>query len=76
MANAHSSLDRVSLRLRHQIAMSTLMDDLVVGALAAVVAQMREAGHPDVDALEHAIRAHRIATIKQKAVFVAAGIDA
>ena len=76
MADAHSSLDRVSLRLRQQIAMSTLMDDLVVNALAAVVAQMRDAGHPDVDALEYAIRAHRIATMKQKALFGAAGIDA
>ncbi|GJD35463.1 hypothetical protein FMGBMHLM_2373 [Methylobacterium aerolatum] len=76
MANARSSLDRVSLRLRQQIAMSTLMDDLVVGALASVVATMRDAGHPDVAALEHAIRAHRIATMKQTALFAAAGIDA
>ncbi|MDQ0449279.1 hypothetical protein [Methylobacterium aerolatum] len=56
--------------------MSTLMDDLVVGALASVVATMRDAGHPDVAALEHAIRAHRIATMKQTALFAAAGIDA
>jgi hypothetical protein len=76
MAERQSSPDRLCARLQHQIALSTLVDDLVVGAVASVVARMREAGRPeDVDALEHAIRAHRIATLKQNAILAAAGID-
>lgn len=52
------------------------MDDLVVAALASVVARMRETGRPeDVDTLEHAIRVHRIATLKQSAILGAAGLD-
>ena len=50
------------------------MDDLVVGTLATVVATMRETGGPDVAALEHAIRAHRVAIVKQSALLGAVGI--
>ncbi len=66
--------DRLCARLQQQIALSTLMDDLVVASLASAVSAMREKGGLDVDSLEHAIRSHRVATLKQSAKLGAAGI--
>jgi hypothetical protein len=75
MTDPSSPPDRLCARLQQQIALSTLMDDLVVGRLATVVAAMRETGMPDIAALEHAIRAHRVAIVKQSALLAAAGLD-
>lgn len=75
MTDPHNSADRTCVRLRHQIALSTLMDDLVVASLAASVAAFRDNGVSDLEALEHMIRAHRIAVLKQGAILGAAGID-
>jgi predicted dienelactone hydrolase len=74
MAEPSFPPDRLCARLQQQIALSTLMDDLVVATLASVVSAMRETGGLDTGPLEHAIRSHRVATLKQSAILGAVGI--
>lgn len=74
MADPNCLPDRLCARLQQQIALSTLMDDLVVASLASAVLAMREKGTFDVESLEQAIRSHRVATLKQSAKLGAAGI--
>jgi hypothetical protein len=62
-------------RLRSRIAMSILLDEQVIAALARAIAILRETNDPGVLDLEHAIRAHRVGILKRRAVLGAAGID-
>ncbi|MCJ2102225.1 hypothetical protein, partial [Methylobacterium sp. E-046] len=62
-------------RLRNRIAMSILLDEQVIAALASAVAILRKANDPGVIDLEHAIRAHRISILKQRVILGAAGIE-
>jgi hypothetical protein len=74
MADPQCPPDRLCARLQQQIALSILMDDLFVATLASAVGAMRERGRHDTGLLDHAIRSHRIATLKQNALLGAAGI--
>ena len=62
-------------RLRHRIAMSILLDEQVIAALASAAAILREANDPGVHDLEHAIRTQRLSILKHRAILGAAGID-
>lgn len=75
MTEPNPVTDRTCTRLQQQIALSILVDDLVAASLAANVALARREGGSNVDDLEHAIRLHRVAVLKQGAILGAAGIE-
>jgi hypothetical protein len=52
-----------------------MLDEFAIAAISEAIATMREADDPTVPDLEHAVRTHRIAIMKQRAILGAAGID-
>jgi hypothetical protein len=74
-AKPNSLADRTCARLQQQIALSTLVDDLVVASLAANVDAFREAGASDVEDFEDVIRSNRLSVLKQGAILGAIGLN-
>jgi len=62
-------------RLGHRIAFNVMLDEFAIAAISQAVAVLREANDPGVADLEHVVRTHRIAILKQRAILGAAGID-
>jgi hypothetical protein len=75
MSEPDPHMDRSCARLQHRIAVSILLDERLIVALAEAVAILREANDSGVPDLEHGIRTHRIGIMRQRAILGAAGID-
>jgi hypothetical protein len=75
MPRSDEAEDQSCERLRSRIAISILIDEQVIAALAHAMAVLRETDDPAVSDLEHAIRAHRIGILKQRAILGAAGVE-
>ena len=75
MSESNTHLDRSCARLQDRIAVSILIDEQLIAALAEAAADLREANDPEVMDFEHGIRMHRVGIVKQRAILGAAGID-
>jgi hypothetical protein len=62
-------------RLCRRIALTIAMDEQVIETLAIAASVLRDEDDPGAADLEGAIRTHRVAIIKQRAILGAAGID-
>jgi hypothetical protein len=74
MSRSDEAEDQSCERLRSRIAISILIDEQVIAALAQAMVLLRETDDPAVSDLEQAIRAHRIGILKQRAILGAAGV--
>lgn len=75
MPDPSDSTDCSCERLRCRLALSILLDEQVVAALASAIHLLRETDSAAVVDLEHAVRTHRIGILKQRAILGAAGMD-
>ncbi|GJE09355.1 hypothetical protein FOHLNKBM_0378 [Methylobacterium longum] len=75
MPDPSESTDCSCERLRCRIALSILVDEQVVAALASALQILREKDCAGVVELEHAIRTHRIGILKRRAILGAAGVE-
>lgn len=75
MSDPRESTDCSCERLRCRIALSILIDEQVVAALASAIQILRETDSAEVVDLEHAVRTHRIGILKQRAILGAAGME-
>ena len=75
MPDPRDSTDRSCEQLRCRIALSILVDEQVVSALASAIHNLRETDDAAVGDLECAVRTQRIGILKQRAILGAAGME-
>lgn len=68
--------DRTCATLRERLAFNILLDEFAIAALSdALVLLNATDDDPGVTQIEHTIRTHRIAILKQRVILGAAGIE-
>ena len=75
MSQRKSQPDCTCATLRERLAFNILLDEFAIAALSDALALLRAIGDPGVTQIEHTIRTHRIAILKQRVILGAAGIE-
>ncbi|KAB1077141.1 hypothetical protein [Methylobacterium soli] len=76
MSNSHCPGSGPYARLRDRIALIIALEEVAISALSDGLAAIRkQCPDEDVSDLEHAVRAHRIGILKQRAVLGGLGIE-
>ncbi|MDH2313058.1 hypothetical protein [Methylobacterium brachiatum] len=75
MPQRKDQTDCTCATLRERLAFNILLDELAIAALSDALALLHATGDPGATQIEHTIRTHRIAILKQRVILGAAGIE-
>ncbi len=72
MPQRKDQTDCTCATLRERLAFNILLDELAIAALSDALALLHATGDPGATQIEHTIRTHRIAILKQRVILGAA----